>query len=192
MQHQMASVEKAPKGIWQMGLLMWEGSGITFDEFRDKYIPVEERASDGTMISSMSRVVASMDYLLTMLNRAEPSASLCFRNGEFVVGLQQVTYRFIYVLVNRCDRGTISWPELQEIKNQLVGQDRWAFQLFPAEGEKIDMVNTYHLFVYPKGRKPKVGRLPKDTSVHEVRVLHLKDKAQADNADAPSGQSRDD
>src|ERR1043166_1304858 len=134
-------------GIWITGLMVWEGSRITFDEFRDKYLPVEELAPDGTMISSTSRMVASMDYLLTMLNRAEASASLCFRNGEFVVGLQQVTYRFIYVLVNRCDGGTISWPELQEIKNQLVGRDRWAFQLFPAEGEKVNMSNTYHLFV---------------------------------------------
>ena len=170
------------KGIWQIGLMIPEGSRTTFDEFRDKYVPEEGRASDGTRITDMSRIIASVDFWLTMLNQTEPSASLCFRNREFVVGLKQVTYRFIYVLVNRCDGGTISWPELQEIKNQLVGQDRWAFQLFPAEAEKINMVNTYHLFAYPKGRKPKVGRLSNNGGLCEMRELHLEDKAQTDNA----------
>jgi hypothetical protein len=131
----------------------------------------------------MSRMVASVDYLLTMLNRAEPRASLGFRNREVFVGLKQVTYRFIYMQVIRCDGGTISWPELQEIKNELVGQDRWAFQMFPAEGEKLNMANTYHLFAYPKGRKPKVGRLPNDMDVFEVRELNVEDEAQADNTE---------
>jgi hypothetical protein len=51
------------------------------------------------------------------------------------------------------------------------------------------MVNTYHLHVYPKGRKPKVGRLPKGTDVYEMRELHLEDKAQADNAETQAARA---
>lgn len=42
------------------------------------------------------------------------------------------------------------WRELQRIKNEIVGPDREAVQVYPRSGELVDDADMYHLFVYPK------------------------------------------
>lgn len=58
--------------------------------------------------------------------------------------------RFLHLMVRRHDEGThIPWSHLQRIKNELIGEERWAVQTFPAEEELVDQANLFHLFVYP-------------------------------------------
>jgi hypothetical protein len=44
-----------------------------------------------------------------------------------------------------------SWTEFQRIKNELVGSDRLAIEVFPPDSELVDEVNCYHLWVLPQG-----------------------------------------
>lgn len=38
------------------------------------------------------------------------------------------------------------WRHFQRIKNELVGEECEAVELYPAEGRKVDMSNKYHLW----------------------------------------------
>jgi len=42
-----------------------------------------------------------------------------------------------------------SWQDLQRIKNELCGPDTEAVQVYPRQGDVIDQVDMYHLFVLP-------------------------------------------
>lgn len=53
----------------------------------------------------------------------------------------------LWLSIRRQDRQPIrSWRDLQDIKNQILGTEAEAVELFPAESRKVDAVNQYHLF----------------------------------------------
>ena len=45
----------------------------------------------------------------------------------------------------------IPWAVKQEIKNELFGEKRMAIEVFPEEKKKVDVMDVYHLWVFPKG-----------------------------------------
>jgi hypothetical protein len=56
---------------------------------------------------------------------------------------------FIRLTVKRHDNQPCeSWKDLQTIKNQLVGPEFEAAELFPAESRLVDAGNEYHLWVH--------------------------------------------
>ena len=62
-----------------------------------------------------------------------------------------------WLSIKRLDRATIhDWRELQEIKNEIIGCENEAVELFPAESRLVDTANQYHLWVIadPKFRFP--------------------------------------
>lgn len=64
---------------------------------------------------------------------------------------------FIHLTVTRHDGTPVKeWSHLQRIKNELVGPEHEAVELFPAESRLIDAVDQYHLWVHadPKYRFP--------------------------------------
>jgi hypothetical protein len=53
----------------------------------------------------------------------------------------------VHLSIKRIDRETIhDWRDLQEIKNQLVGPECEAIELYPAESRRVDSANQYHLW----------------------------------------------
>lgn len=53
----------------------------------------------------------------------------------------------VWLSIRRQDRGAlIDWRDLQEIKNQLVGEECDAVQIFPAESRLVDEANQFHLW----------------------------------------------
>jgi hypothetical protein len=53
----------------------------------------------------------------------------------------------VHLSIRRLDREPIrDWRDLQRIKNQLVGPECEAFELFPAESRLVDGANQFHLF----------------------------------------------
>ena len=68
---------------------------------------------------------------------------------------------------NRDLSALLDWRHLQEIKNDLVGEENEAVQLFPAESRLVDQANQFHLWAlkdpninFPFGYKERlvVGR----------------------------------
>lgn len=58
----------------------------------------------------------------------------------------------IHLWIRRLD-GEIpsSWADLQAIKDQLIGEERVAVQVYPKASELVDSANMAHLWVYPEG-----------------------------------------
>lgn len=56
---------------------------------------------------------------------------------------------FIHLNIRRRDGGPIlrDWRHFQQIKNELVGPECEAVELYPAESRKVDASNKFHLFV---------------------------------------------
>lgn len=54
----------------------------------------------------------------------------------------------VWLSIKRNDREPVhDWRDLQEIKNQLVGPNHEAVELYPAEARVTDTANQYHLWV---------------------------------------------
>jgi hypothetical protein len=54
---------------------------------------------------------------------------------------------------------------MQDIKNQLCGEAREAFEIYPAERRVIDDDDQYHLIVLPLGYKFPFGVFKQDQSL---------------------------
>ncbi len=58
------------------------------------------------------------------------------------------TSPFIHLAIRRHDgQPCTNWRDFQRIKNELVGPDYEAVELFPAECRLMDTANEYHLYV---------------------------------------------
>jgi hypothetical protein len=85
----------------------------------------------------------------------------------------------LWLRVNRNDFKAIrDWRDLQRVKNELVGGEREAVELFPAESRRVDAENTFHLWVLPADEQFDIGfrgmRLVLDASPfgsHRQRAL---------------------
>jgi hypothetical protein len=65
--------------------------------------------------------------------------------------------KLIHLSIKRNDKAPImNWRDLQKIKNDLVGPECEAVQIFPAESRMVDTSNQYHLWCFgdPKYRIP--------------------------------------
>ena len=71
-----------------------------------------------------------------------------FSNGLYLVELASLP-PFIRVSIRRHDgQPCREWRHFQQIKNELIGPEFEAVELFPAESRLIDTCNQYHLWIY--------------------------------------------
>jgi hypothetical protein len=96
-----------------------------------------------------------------------------FLNDTYQVEIRQrgdERLPLLWLSIKRIDRQPIrDWRELQQIKNELVGPECEAIELYPAESRLTDSANQYHLWACPdpKFRFPIgwEGRLVSDEQV---------------------------
>lgn len=60
-------------------------------------------------------------------------------------------------IVNKDRSARHDWRDFQRIKNELVGPEYEAFEMYPAESRLVDTNNQYHLFVLEKGKAFPIG-----------------------------------
>lgn len=89
-------------------------------------------------------------------------ATQCFVNEVYQVNIQEIKDTdgrpWMYLSIKRRDKKPIhDWRALQRIKNELVGEEYEAIEIYPRESELIDEANQYHLWVMEKGRICPVG-----------------------------------
>lgn len=59
------------------------------------------------------------------------------------------TINLVHLSIKRLDRKPVhDWRDLQRIKNQLLGEECEAMELYPAESRLVDTANQYHLWGY--------------------------------------------
>ena len=82
------------------------------------------------------------------------------KSADFVVHNPLYKGKCTYISIKRKDKKAIhDWRHFQEIKNELVGKEVEAMEMYPAESRLHDSVNQYHLFCLPKGTSLKFGWL---------------------------------
>ena len=60
--------------------------------------------------------------------------------------------------ITRLDREAIhDWRDIQRIKNDVMGAEREAVELYPSESRLVDTSNTYWLYVLPEGAQFSFG-----------------------------------
>ena len=75
-----------------------------------------------------------------------------FMNDIYTVRMRDAS-PFIQLDITRRDGEPCkNWREFQQIKNELVGAECEAVELFPAESRLVDTANQYHLWVNPDVR----------------------------------------
>jgi len=50
-----------------------------------------------------------------------------------------------------------NWRDLQTIKNMFVGEECFAYEVYPAETQLVDTANQYHLWCLPEGKRLPFG-----------------------------------
>lgn len=85
-----------------------------------------------------------------------------FQNSRYIVSLetrpQDGMDGSVHLSIHDYARSTRhDWRDLQRIKNELVGPEREAVELYPAESRVVDTSNEYHLWVFPAGMPVPIG-----------------------------------
>src|ERR1041385_3993351 len=79
----------------------------------------------------------------------------CFRNNLYQVLVYDMPKKndaavdLVWLSIKRNDKRHIhDWRDLQRIKNELVGSECEAVELYPPESRLVDEANQYHLWVF--------------------------------------------
>jgi len=65
---------------------------------------------------------------------------------------------------NRDRSARHDWREFQKIKNELVGPEYEAIEIYPAESRLQDEADQFHLYVFPEGIKIPIGYFERHVS----------------------------
>lgn len=73
-----------------------------------------------------------------------------------------------YLSIKTIDKKPIhDWRDLQQIKNELCGEDREALEIYPSEHRLVDTANQYHLWVIPKDAQIPFGFTHREVNTKE-------------------------
>jgi hypothetical protein len=109
----------------------------------DAFIRQEMASSGLSYEDSKKRVLMVMESL---------REGATFMNDTYTVIVRGAGTPLIHISVRRNDRGTdIPWRDLQCIKNDVLGTEMEAVELFPAESRLVDTANQRHLWAFAPG-----------------------------------------
>jgi hypothetical protein len=78
----------------------------------------------------------------------------CFTNNRYSVQISDAVTPWglvTHLWIRRHDASTVhAWADLQRIKDEVVGSERVAVQVFPARDKLVDAADMYHLWVLPR------------------------------------------
>ena len=70
-------------------------------------------------------------------------------SNEVYNGFPKENGEVVWLSIKRLDKEPIhDWRDLQQIKNEVVGEEAEAIEIYPAESRKMDVANQYHLFAF--------------------------------------------
>lgn len=69
-------------------------------------------------------------------------------NSELQVQVRELPNCMVHLTIMRRDSAKIfrDWPEFQAIKNQVIGDECEAVELYPAESRLVDTSSKYHMW----------------------------------------------
>ncbi len=80
----------------------------------------------------------------------------------------------VHLSIKRNDKRPVQdWREKQAIKNEVVGPEREAIELYPAESRLVDEADQAHLWVFPVGDPLPIGFQQRRVQTDEERRAEL-------------------
>lgn len=95
--------------------------------------------------------------------RPYPDNEVVFVNSRYQVEIRQVAPakpfgRILWLSIKLRSRAPVRrWRDFQRIKNELVGPNFEAVEVFPSEERLVDTANQYHLWVFIDGYRLPFG-----------------------------------
>jgi hypothetical protein len=114
---------------------------------REEFIDIQDKAAvcDPSVVNAaLARVPPSWE----LIHKAEDGAA--FQRGavRVIVGISRESDHKIWLHVSASTpRAYPTWEELKRVKHDFIGEDRWAYQVFPSQKDYVN-INPYvlHLF----------------------------------------------
>lgn len=79
---------------------------------------------------------------------------------------------YTHLSIKRHDNTPIhNWQHMQQIKNDICGEDCEGIELYPSMNRIVDFNNSYHLWVLGPGRRIEVGFRDRLVIPEELRVF---------------------
>ena len=78
-----------------------------------------------------------------------------FECDRYTVYIRQIGDDEYHMAIMSSDGKRIGWAEKQSIKNDIFGNERVAFEVYPKESEKVDEGSVYHLWVIPRNENQR-------------------------------------
>jgi hypothetical protein len=111
--------------------------------------PTEEQIAMQAKLAGQTR-----DEALATILRADSEETI-WKNNLYTVFVRDIGSpaphwpEMLHLSIKRNDREPMhDWRVLQRIKNEIVGPDHEAVELYPAERRVVDTANQYHLWVF--------------------------------------------
>jgi len=87
----------------------------------------------------------------------EQLSSEYYQNDKYLVAVRTAD-DITHLSIRRLDRGHAKdWREFQQIKNELLGEEVEAIELYPMQSRVVDAANQFHLWALPKGEMFPIG-----------------------------------
>jgi hypothetical protein len=79
---------------------------------------------------------------------------ILYRNNRYQVVVRHPTSPpdapLVWLSIKRIDNQPCrDWRDFQRLKNELLGPEVEAVELYPAEGRRVDAANQYHIWAFP-------------------------------------------
>lgn len=127
---------------------------MKIDDLVDSIMAAGQKPSDGWEPFEEAKPVPSAHVIIDQARKLDATPFKLFTNNLYQVAVyEREPYQdgwpmMIHLSIKRLDREAIhDWRDLQRIKNELVGPEHEAVELYPAESRLVDTANQYHLFV---------------------------------------------
>ncbi len=100
----------------------------------------------------ISRKWERKDYLLKLhSNRDIKHAFASDKHSVQISFLYKEPFGYIaHLWVRRQDGKPTTWKELQQIKNELIGEDKMGIEVFPKTETLVDQAPMYHVWVFDR------------------------------------------
>jgi hypothetical protein len=104
---------------------------------------------------------------------AHDAKTVCWVNDLYQVQVGPAPEPFEYQInIRRRDGGMFKdWRHFQQIKNETVGPEREAVEVYPAESRKVDSCNKWHLWVLPENEMVPTCWTERDVQYEERRNI---------------------
>lgn len=82
-----------------------------------------------------------------------------YKHRLYYIQSFEETSGYTHIAIRRHDGKPIvgGWNTLQAIKNDVVGQQRYAVEVFPETASLVNEENMRHLWVFPEGERLLLG-----------------------------------